>query len=307
MRLVRRASALGIACLVVAFGLSAVQQPPVMKKTQPLGGGAPIRVEAVSLTVSPENPTAGNQVSITFKIQSLGKGTVARIPWKIHLSTGNRTLARGEQRNVGPGASFEVSALWQAEAGEQRLQGIVDPDGNLPANTASPAKRMVEKVVGVRSPRAAPPAALEERWLDWTEAQMVGAQSSHNVEPGPPCMNTGVFAGKQYIYEFFSANELLGSPEVLESPMFYINCFVNPVGAKASPEAFKNFRLKHGWTIKSVDLFFGTGEWRWETRPQEGSDNPYMKMRIWANAGGHVAAVIRVKIAGPAGTNPYHD
>lgn len=108
------------------------QSPPAL----PSLGPPPANVEITAFSVSPVPIRSGQPTTAKLTIRNAGTGTVARVPWAIHLYTGNQTLGQGEQANVAPGASFDVTANWIPAPGNQILQGYVDPQGVALRNTA---------------------------------------------------------------------------------------------------------------------------------------------------------------------------
>lgn len=113
------------------------------------GAGVPVIVEATALSTSPANPRPGQPTVVKFVIRNAGSTPVARVPWVIHLYSANQTLARGEQTNVLPGASFEVKANWVPPTGTHLLQGYVDPTGQAFPNAAHPSMRVQDMSVNV--------------------------------------------------------------------------------------------------------------------------------------------------------------
>jgi len=155
-------------------------------------------------------------------------------------------------------------------------------------------------------PGTAPP--LTTLLLDFEKAKEAGAQFSHNVESGGPCPEIGVFDVNS------SASAGIGlddSRKPASGVLFSIVCqFIapSPVGARATPEAFTNFRLKNGWKVKDYDIVDQkkfNGDWQWRQTPQKGTADPSMRMHLWVNPGGNAIAVVRIIIEGPVGTDPY--
>ena len=73
--------------------------------------------------------------------------------------------------------------------------------------------------------------------------------------------------------------------------------------------AFENFKLRNGWKITSVvpECYTrGMGGWQFTKIPQEGTNDPHMKVKLSTTALQHGASVdICIYIQGPAGTSPY--
>ena len=81
-------------------------------------------------------------------------------------------------------------------------------------------------------------------------------------------------------------------------------------GARATPEAFTGFHLKNEWKVKDWAIGQSHSEdkagWEWRKTPLKGTDDPSMRMHVWASPGSFDAyAQVKVTIEGPAGTNPY--
>ena len=288
---------------VTATPSGAVQKAPSGTTAAPATKIAPAsKIEAQNLTVTPAQPKAGDPVTVKFTVKNTGPGTVAKVPWSIHLYTGNRTLGQGEQLNVAAGATFEVTAPWTPAAGSQRLQGYVDPNGKTLKNTATVAAQVKELTLNVAQVSAAtqassPPVEKERKILDVSEAKLAGARFDHGIESGGDCRSIGAFDPKtEYAQPQGTVTFKAG------------NCLLT--GGKATPQAFLDFTLKNGWVVKDYRPVYNNvqynGECKLLTPPAIGSNNPYMKAHVWVNATGNVALTLQVTIEGPKGTNPYH-
>ena len=301
IRVLRSGVTLVIAVLVSALGTFAAETvqkapPGTGQKAPPIAAAAAtkiapaVKIEALNLTVTPAQPKAGDAVTVKFTVKNTGAGTVAKVPWSIHLYTGNRTLGQGEQLNVAAGATFEVTAPWTPTAGAQRLQGYVDPSGKTLKNTAPVAAQVKELTLNVS------PVEKETKILDVNEAVLAGARLDHGIESGGSCDYLGAFDSKPMTFGAWSQSTVMFAA---------YNCVV---GAKATPQAFLNFRLKNGWVVKDYRAMYkeqGNGGFSLLTPPVIGSNNPYMKAHVWANPLGKVLLVLHVTIEGPKGTNPY--
>lgn len=69
--------------------------------------------------------------------------------------------------------------------------------------------------------------------------------------------------------------------------------------------------LMPGWRIVRAEPVNiekrGSADFRWDSAvPPSGSDNPYVKMHLWAEAGARILVRYRVRIERPQGTDPYY-
>ena len=259
---------------------------------------APASVEIVALSATPAAPKQGEMVTVKLSIRNSGQSAVAQVPWSIHWNTANQTLAQGVQPNVVPGAVFEVTASWRAVPGEQLFQGYVDASGKTFNNAAPVANRIANlpltiAQVSASTQGAAP--AMETQVLHFQKAKLAGAMSVNTLLPGAPtgCLSFGVS----------EVGSVSWSDSKRGSVMFSVGCLS---AAAATGEAFKNFRLKNGWKIKSVDLveagLYGA-DWQYRLKPQKLSNDPHIIVEI--TGFGPQAAIFRIEIEGPAGTSPY--
>jgi len=257
----------------------------------------PIKMEAQSLTVTPAQPQAGQQVTVKFTVKNTGTGTVAKVPWSIHLATDNQTLGQGEKMNLGPGESFEVTAQWTPSAGQKLLQGYVDPTGQALKNTAPVSAQIKELSVTVAAAASAStpgtPVETETRVLEHLKAKNAGANFTANAVGATPCTieNRG---GRNVTFT--------------EEVELILGCQLLP-GGRADFEVYSNFRLKNGWKVERVDVrkqSGGTADWSWvSSAPAVGSDNPYAKFHLWSNPNGYVYVLPKITIKGPKNTDPY--
>jgi len=246
---------------------------------QTTGAAPPIKLEVTGLTIEPANPKAGDRVTVKLTIKNTGTGTVANVPWSIEAD--NQRVGEGTEGSVTAGSSFTKTAQWTATAGKHQFSGDVDLQKTL-KNTAPPAARIKGLEVTVAAPK------LATQLLDNRFAKNAGAQFADN----PETLGCIVFGPLDLGYT--------------QKVNFEVNCIARPVGMKTNPEAFKNFTLKNGWTVKS----FGVSDdgkvnagWSWTVKPS--GNNPYLKMHLWANAHAAITVFVKVWIEGPEGTNPY--
>jgi hypothetical protein len=210
--------------------------------------------------------------------------------------------------NLALGVPQSVGAPVNIGPGEREYTAKVDPDNTLKepapqqrANNEMRLRLTIPQVSGQQAPPAgSQPPQLATQVLDYEKAKQAGAQSSYSPEGFAACPIYG---------SFYDPNHAaVGPPPMPFTVRFYLDCGGVPAGMRATPETFGGFRLKHGWKVKSLELLQEqkrNGDWQWRERPAIGSDNPAMRMHLWANADGMVHVIARVTIEGPAGTDPY--
>lgn len=208
--------------------------------------------------------------------------------------------------NLAPGATQRVGQEVNLAPGTREYFARVDPDDTLReplVQRANNERRLRLTIPQVSGQQAAAPGSqpqLETQVLDYQKAKRAGAQFAHSPDGAAPCPMYG---------QFYDPNHLaVGPPPMPFTVRFYMDCAGSPMGMRATPETFGNFRLKHGWKVKSVELLQEvkrSADWQWRQRPEIGSDNPAMRMHLWSNPNGKVHVIARVTIEGPAGTNPY--
>lgn len=208
--------------------------------------------------------------------------------------------------NLAPGATQRVGQEVNVAPGTREYFARVDPDDTLHepivqrANNEKRLRLTIPQVSGQQAPAPGSQPQLETQVLDYQKAKRAGAQFAHAPDGAAPCPMYG---------QFYDPNHLaVGPPPMPFTVRFYMDCVGSPLGMRATPETFGNFRLKHGWKVKSVELLQEmkrSADWQWRQRPDIGSDNPAMRMHLWSNPNGTVHVIARVTIEGPAGTNPY--
>lgn len=85
---------------------------------------------------------------------------------------------------------------------------------------------------------------------------------------------------------------------------------------KLGVETYRNFKLQNGWRIKRVEVEpeNSHGSFTWDTKPEAGSDNPYMFVKFWVDP--HVGTLVdpdykfikvkvKIWIEGPSRLSPY--
>ena len=106
-------------------------------------------VEIVDFSFTSPHVRPGESQVARMTVRNSGTATVAVIPWAIHLYTGNRTLATGQQTNVPAGTSFIVTARWTVAAGTYKVQGYIDPTSKILKNSAPLTSQTVERNLSV--------------------------------------------------------------------------------------------------------------------------------------------------------------
>ncbi|MEO8135781.1 MAG: NBR1-Ig-like domain-containing protein [Betaproteobacteria bacterium] len=154
--------------------------------------------------------------------------------------------------------------------------------------------RLASFAIPVRTP---PPLVLVSQALDYRMAEANGAHFDYVVAPF--CQHIG--PGDWHDYRWAPSDGRK------DGVLFRVQC-LKPMDFTA--EVYRDFRLKNGWRIKSVDDVVFVRDTRRKdltivTPAAVGSDNPHMKVSIAAGAFSNVAVGIRVFIEGPAGTDPY--
>jgi hypothetical protein len=301
-----------VACLLLivlaCVGPSAAQPPIKKDRPERINPGPPActaddKVAVTSFRLTPQELAVEGQVVVeTMKITSKCPGGTADldVPWKIYAD--GQMISSGNVR-ISAGDTATVSSSWTALVGSHSFFGSADPRNERARNNNT----LPDVVMNVR-PRSTSanridntPPQLETQVLDYQKAKDAGAQFSDGVAGATICNPIG-----QY--------DPTGSPDSSGNSVgFRIVCSNIITGARANPEAFINFRLKNNWKIKSVDtsqidLSTCTGaNWQWQTRPSEGTDNPYMQMHLVSEPFQCLVRAVKITIEGPAGTNPYHN
>jgi hypothetical protein len=154
-------------------------------------------------------------------------------------------------------------------------------------------KRLTFLVVAALSPAAlaAGPAApaLEEREIVWQEAEQGGASFP---EPAVADASAGCRA----------TTGVARSGGVL----FSLRC-AGALGTGSRHPAYSGFRLKNGWKVKDTRVVIvGSSKAGFDLeKPVPGSDQPFVKGKLWAGPGGEVLIEVYVKVEGPKGTSYF--
>jgi hypothetical protein len=268
-------------------------------------------VQAVSLVYDPPVPGRSDRtIRLTIRNNAQSAAPLAAVPWSISIGRKPvvgfggydiyRPIRTDVKTNVAPGATFTVTAVdstsaWPGESWD--VVGSVDPQLTLGEN----ADRLANNTLRMRRqpPQRVMPAAQETQELDYMRALNNGAHFNHNISSGTQfCSQIGVFQWEHGV-------------------VFRLDC---PLGGTAQPEAYKDFRLKHGWRIKSIGIKniresdsgsfagqpYGHTSFDWLVTPST-IDSPYMKVQINGEKAAYLEVGVSVVIEGTAGTDPYAD
>ena len=129
--------------------------------------------------------------------------------------------------------------------------------------------------------------ALEERDIAWEEARAAGA-----TLPDPEVADAS--AGCR------ATTGVARSGGVL----FSLRC-PGTLGTKSAHPAYAGFRLRNGWKVKDTRaVVVGQSKAGFDLeKPVPGTDQPFLKGRLWAGPGGEVLVEVTVKVEGPKGTS----
>ena len=206
--------------------------------------------------------------------------------------------------NLAPGATQSFGARVNIAAGVREYFARVDTDNTLHepivqgANNEKRLRLSIPQVSGQQAPLPGSAPRMETQFLDYQKAKNAGAQFTHGIDGSKGlCVSVGQFDSVSWV-----TDHSLGV-------IFMIECALMPNGARATPEAFMGFHLKNGWKVKEYSIGrndkSGQADWQWRQTPVKGSDDPSMRMHVFASPGGTVRVQVKVEIEGPAGTNPY--
>lgn len=285
-----------LSLLVLGLASAALGQ-----KTLPSPKEAPTdKCQVTDFSITPTPPRQGQLVTIKMTIKNVSNTTL-KIPWKI---TRNDQVWSGAQE-VKAGDSFSPTVTWSAALGAQHFVGTADPDNTLGEvlnqrnNNSKSLDVNVAQVSASTEGTGGSQPRLVTQTLNHVNAKYSGASFTINAVGATPCT--------------LESNGGISMPTWSdEIPAFRISCTGGPVGGRADFEAYLGFTLKNGWKIKSYEIAFldrggDSGcDWDWRsTPPSQGSTNPYLKWRLWANGGSRITVGIKIIIEGPEGTNPY--
>jgi hypothetical protein len=129
--------------------------------------------------------------------------------------------------------------------------------------------------------------AREEREIAWQDAQQAGATLP---EPSVADASAGCRA----------------TTGVARSggALFSLRC-PGSLGTKSTHPAYAGFRLKNGWKVKDTRVVVtGSSKAGFDLeKPVPGSDQPFLKGKLWAGPGGEVLIEVYVKVEGLKGTS----
>jgi hypothetical protein len=207
--------------------------------------------------------------------------------------------------NLAPGTSQTFGARVNIAPGVREYFARVDTDDTLHeplvqrANNERRLKMSIPQVSGQQAAAPGSAPALDTQFLDYDLAKNAGAQFANGIDGAAGlCANrTGQFGGA-------SVNDQW------KGVAFRADCDQSPNGVRATPEAFTGFRLKNGWKVKEFAIFGVEksrhgADWQWRQTPAKGTDDPSMRMHVFAEPNTHVKVRVKVEIEGPTGTNPY--
>lgn len=283
---------------VVTKALSLPSTPP--------GGGtggtsATDKVQVTSFTITPNEPFEGQKVTIEMKTKVLQK--LDNFQWQIAVDDIGKMETKS---NLNVGDTFTATLDWVAIPGDHRFTGMVDPNDQL--QEVSSTNRANNK----GGPITKNIAPLRTETLIYKRAKQAGATfDSHNslLENPVPCdACTGVFDPSDPVVA-----DCLDVPKKSSSVVLTVSCpGPFPPSFSLSPEAFKNFTLKNGWRIKSVEVpdeLKRDGSWSMRIQPAPGSNSPYTRPTIRPYEPYQLRLLsylmVRILIEGPANKSPY--
>jgi hypothetical protein len=134
---------------------------------------------------------------------------------------------------------------------------------------------------------AGPP--FEEREIVWQEAEQAGASFPEPTvaDASAACRATTGVARSG-------------------GALFSLRC-PGALGTKSTHPAYAGFRLKNGWKVKDTRVVVvGSSKAGFDLeKPAPGSDQPFVKGKLWAGPGGEVLIEVYVKVEGPKGTSYF--
>jgi len=236
-------------------------------------------IAVTAFSVSPNSGVvAGNQVTVQMTITNLCKicGTL-NIPWEL---TVDGIAISGGTVGVAAGASTTVNKGWTAVGGSHTFSGSIDKgntlkDGTTSNNVPVPFSMSVCKIV--------------TRLLD--KVQTVPFVSTL-VQGLTGCISVGVFgvSATEFTFRAFCPT-------------------ASPMGVVATSDAFRGFKLKNGWKVKSYNNLEDKrqgGGWKFISPPKIGTDDPSTKVELSVTSlNADVIARFSITIEGPECTSPY--
>jgi hypothetical protein len=206
--------------------------------------------------------------------------------------------------NLALGVPQSVGARVNIGPGVREYIAKVDPDNTLKepipqrVNNESRLRLTIPQVSGQQAPPPGSAPRMETQFLDYQKAKNAGAQFTDGIDgPNGLCLNVGQFNSVPWVDDHS------------QGVLFSADCTAAPNGARATPEVFTGFRLKHGWRVKDYAIGrnekSGQADWQWRQTPSKGTDDPSMRMHVFASPLAWIKVQVKVEIEGPAGTNPY--
>ena len=79
------------------------------------------------------------------------------------------------------------------------------------------------------------------------------------------------------------------------------------LGTKSTHPAYASFRLRNGWTVKDTRVVVvGSERAGFDLeKPAAGTDQPFVKGKLWAGPGGEILIEVYVRVEGPKGTSYF--
>jgi uncharacterized repeat protein (TIGR01451 family) len=288
---------------------------------------ADLAISLASGQASEVSVTAGSTLTIVFFVNRLNQGpkTNAVITVTDQLPQG-LTFVSGSGPGIECGAEgqeitcFTFAELYASDtrsfsleiALDPRLTGTVTNTANLvyAGDTTSGNNTAAVRIT-------ATPLPLQTQELDFQRAKNAGAEFTVNAIANEECERLGVGDWLDPNWDGNSAWETGRHPGVV------FKAFCGPLGVRqgeAIIEAFKSFRLKNGWVVKSFtedDWFVGDVAFNIDIAPQAGNCAPLIQAHIRSYGtstrgdslpgipGSMVQVGVQIFIEGPEGTDPY--
>jgi len=259
-------------------------------------------LQATAFEAQPSAVRAGEPLKLTLTIRNVSNTVLAAVPWAIEEPAlpGSVPCGRGTRANVAANETFQVSCTARPAAGRRTFRGVADPDGTLGEPAGGPGalnfrlNNSREVAVTVMTPGA---IAATEAWLDPQRARhaaqglaMVMSSRSGAPPRGPGC-SLVLEPGTDHI-------------------RFGVDCRKSPQGDRLNFLLYRGFDLKNGWMVDHVetpDLNSASPDRgsRINVAPAPGSTRPYTEIHSYAVPFNFKFDVVKIKIRGPFGTDPY--
>ena len=276
-------------------------------------------------------PAPGDLVTVRMTVRNLGNQPITGLPVEIRVPLGSpMILTSSPAGSLPPGRFTQELLVKNATLDIQAQSYAIVPISFVP-------KAGFVIVTGCIGPQFTECNTLdltlyETQELDYQKAGRSGAGFADLIDGFSGCTKLGQGDAKR--------SEQYGNGQT--GVVFVADCLAVGLegvplgfGGKANPEVFQDFRLVNGWAVNSFETKFNAnpappGVWfdtldgaksnftcaspPWahsnddftlNTPPTIGSDNPFMKAHLQADAGCYLAAQVKVLIRGPAFTSPY--